>query len=190
MLLPLLQQVGMLGAVTHDASGTLTGQTGSIVGSANRAYVRSTSGSLTGQLGSIVGSANHLGISADLSWSEEDDVYQIVGTVDITPQSNGAGGEYIPTYRYFAYDYRENLEEARSKSEHAAEVLRAAEEAAEVERLTKLAQDARAIEVLRELAIRLQFKIAENDTLLLQLELARLRYERNIDDEEALLMLL
>jgi len=45
------------GAVTHATSGVLTGQLGTVAGSATRFHAFSASGVLTGQIGSIVGSA-------------------------------------------------------------------------------------------------------------------------------------
>lgn len=45
-------------AVTHATSGTLTGQLGSVAGTAAHIAVHGTSGSLTGQIGSITGTAN------------------------------------------------------------------------------------------------------------------------------------
>lgn len=43
--------------VTHDTSGSLSGQLGSVAGSATRFRAHPTSGTLSGQIGSVVGSA-------------------------------------------------------------------------------------------------------------------------------------
>ena len=45
------------GPVTHDTSGTLTGQIGAVVGSAAHVAVHPSSGALVGQIGSVSGSA-------------------------------------------------------------------------------------------------------------------------------------
>lgn len=52
-----LIDLGSGGAVTHATTGVLTGQIGSMAGSAAHVAIHGTSGALTGQLGSVVGSA-------------------------------------------------------------------------------------------------------------------------------------
>lgn len=50
------------GPVTHDTSGALAGQIGSVAGSAAHVAIHGASGVLSGQLGSVAGSAAHVAV--------------------------------------------------------------------------------------------------------------------------------
>lgn len=109
------------------------------------------------------------------------------------PPPPSAGGSYEPTHHYWAYidDEDEKLEEQRKKTVHATFVREAAVEAVTANYYgIKKAQDALALQKLKLIASDLEFKISAIDKTLLKMEVAKLRYLQDQEDEENLMMLM
>ena len=106
---------------------------------------------------------------------------------------SGGGGGYSPTYRYMSYDDDEDgeLEKKRKKTKHAEVVHEAAVEAVTSRySASKDIQDTLALQKLATMADELSFEITKVDRILLKMEVKRLRKQRDIEDEEALLVLM